>query len=318
MPDDASGQDRAADPARPRVTLVVNPAAGHGRARRIGARVADRLRDGCALRVVSGTSWQQSVELLAEAAAEADAVFVCGGDGIVHLAVNVLAEGTVPLGVIPAGSGNDTAAVLGLPIEPVAAADELLTALRAQSVQRIDLGFCQGNPLMPGASGRWFVGILYAGLDAAVNERANNLRRPRGPRRYDVAIVLELLRLRPRRIRLTVDGVTSELDVTLIAVGNGPQYGGGKRMTPDARWDDGMFDLTVVGPVSRTTLARLALKLPAAGHIGHPAVQVLRGREVTIGGDAGPAYADGERVGPLPVTVRCVPSALPVLVPVPR
>ena len=216
----------------------------------------------------------------------------------------------MPLGVIPAGSGNDTAAVLGLPIDPVVAADVLLAALLARSVQRIDLGFCDGNPLVPGYSGRWFVGILYAGLDAAVNERANQLRRPRGQRRYDVAIALELLRLRPRRIRLTVDGATSDLDITLIAVGNGPQYGGGKRMAPDARWDDGMFDLTVVGPVSRTTLARLAPKLPAAGHIGHPAVHLLRGREVTIDGDAGPAYADGERVGPLPVTLRCVPSAL--------
>ena len=265
MPDADTGLDRAAGAARPRVTMVVNPASGHGRAIRIAERVAARLRERCALTVVSGTSWQESVELLMAAAADADAVFVCGGDGIVHLAVNVLAEGAVPLGVIPAGSGNDTAAVLGLPVDPVVAADALLAALLARSVQRIDLGFCEGNPLVPGASGRWFVGILYAGLDAAVNERANKLRRPRGQRRYDVAIVLELLRLRPRRIRLTVDGATSDLDITLIAVGNGPQYGGGKRMAPDARWDDGMFDLTVVGPVSRTTLARLAPKLPTAG-----------------------------------------------------
>ena len=169
--------------------------------------------------------------------------------------------------------------------------------------------------MVPGAIGRWFVGMLYAGLDAAVNETANRLRRPRGARRYDVAIALEFFKLRPRRMAIGLDGVTTEQEITLVAVGNGPQYGGGKRMVPDARWDDGVFDIAVIGAVGRVTIARLAPKLPRAGHIGHPAVGLHRAAEVSLAGDTGPAYADGERVGPLPVLARCVPSALPVLDP---
>jgi diacylglycerol kinase (ATP) len=303
---------------RPVVTLVVNPAAGRGRATTVGQAVARDISGRCSLTVAVGTSWQQSVALLRRAAAQSDTVLVCGGDGLVHLAVNVLAEGDVPLGVVPAGTGNDTAEVLGWPADPVAAARALVFAATSGAVQRIDLGLVTGpfvEPLVPGSRGRWFVGMLYAGLDAAVNETANTLRRPRGARRYDVAIALEMLKLRPRRVSIGLDGQVSDREITLVAVGNGPQYGGGKRMVPDARWDDGVFDIAVIGAVSRVTIARLAPKLPKAGHVGHPAVGLHRAAQVSLDGDTGPAYADGERVGLLPVLARCVPSALPVLNP---
>jgi diacylglycerol kinase (ATP) len=139
---------------------------------------------------------------------------------------------------------------------------------------------------------------------------------PAGKRRYDLAIAAEMLRLRTRRLTLTLDDRTLELPITLIAIGNGPQYGGGKLMTPAAKMDDGIFDVTVVGPVSRLTLARLAPKLPRAGHIGHPAVSQYTARTITIDAADTVAYADGERVGDLPIRTRCVPGALPVLVPV--
>jgi diacylglycerol kinase (ATP) len=144
----------------------------------------------------------------------------------------------VPLGVVPAGTGNDTAQVLGLPDDPVTAARALVAAASLRAVRRIDLGLITGpgvQLMVPGAPGRWFVGMLYAGLDAAVNETANTLRRPRGPRRYDVAIALEMLKLHPRRMQIGVDGTVLEREVTLVAIGNGPQYGGGKAMVPHAR-----------------------------------------------------------------------------------
>ena len=104
--------------------------------------------------------------------------------------------------------------------------------------------------------------------------------------------------------------------MTLVAIGNGPQYGGGKRMTPDAKMDDGIFDITVVGPVSRRTLAVLAPKLPKAGHIGHVAVSQYQARTVSFAAESVICYADGERVAALPVQTSCVPGALPVLVPI--
>ncbi|MEO6700133.1 MAG: diacylglycerol kinase family protein [Jatrophihabitantaceae bacterium] len=302
--------------SKPRITLVVNPASNKGAAVQVGVRVAEHLATAAEVRVLSGASQAESVALLATAAEGADAVVVCGGDGIAHLAVNALAEGEVPLGIIPAGSGNDAAAVLGVPTDPLRAADALLAALLAGSVARIDLGHCAAAPVSPSASGRWWLTMLYGGFDSAVNERANAMRWPAGKRRYDLAIAAELIRLRPRRAQLNLDGLELELPITLVAIGNGPQYGGGKRMTPTAKMDDGMFDITVVGPVSRRTLAMLAPKLPRAGHIGHVAVTQYRARSVSFAAEDVICYADGERVAALPVHTTCVPAALPVLVPI--
>jgi diacylglycerol kinase (ATP) len=148
-----------------------------------------------------------------------------------------------------------------------------------------------------------------------VNERANRMRWPRGPRRYDLAVFAELSALRPRPLVLTVDGDRRELEVTLVAVGNGPQYGGGMRICPAARLDDGMFDVTVVGPVSRADLVRLKPRVRTGRHVEHPAVQVVRAREVRLESPDVVAYADGERVGPLPLTMACVRSALRVVLP---
>jgi len=303
--------------SRPRLALVVNPASNRGGAAGVGMRVSEHLGRLADVRLFCGSTQAESVALLDRARRGVDAVLVCGGDGIVHLAANALAEGDVPLGIVPAGSGNDAAAVLGVPADPVQAADALLAALLAGSVSRIDLGHTEAAPVAPGAAGRWWLTILYGGFDSAVNERANRMRWPGGPRRYDVAIAAELITLKPRPVRLILDdGTDIDQPVTLIAIGNGPQYGGGKLITPDAKLDDGVFDITVVGPVTRRTLARLAPTLPRAGHIGHPAITRFRAKEVSFAGDGVIAYADGERVAPLPLRTRCVPAALPVLVPV--
>ena len=197
--------------------------------------------------------------------------------------------------------------MLGLPQDPLAAADAIASAIGARSTQRIALGRTD--------DGRWWGGVLYAGFDSAVNERANRMRWPRGPRRYDLAIAVELLRMRSRPFTVILDGHQLRQTATLVAVGNGPQYGGGKLITPDACLTDGTFAVTVVGPVSRTTLARMAPTLPRAGHIGHPAVSTHVARRVLIEAPDTLAYADGERIGPLPQAVTCVPAAIDVLVP---
>ena len=298
------------------VTMVVNPAANRGRSLAIAQSVVDAWDDPTPIRlVVPAGGPGSSVTALREAAADSASVWVCGGDGMVNLAVNVLAGSDIPLGIVPAGTGNDAAALAGIGRDPVVAARALLGAMKSGSVHRVDLGRCDGRAVIPGASGRWFLGMLYAGFDSAVNERANMLRRPRGPAKYNIAIALEMLRLRAVDLTLHLDGSEIRSPATLVAVGNGSRYGGGKIMVPNARWDDGTFDVTLVGPVSRRTLARLAPTLPRAGHIGHPAVHTFRAREVRIDA-AGPiGYADGERVGPLPLSATCVPQTLSLLVP---
>ena len=220
-----------------------------------------------------------------------------------------LVGGDVALGIVPAGTGNDSAASLGLPSDPLLAADRLADALAHGRSRRVDLGRADT------ADGpRWWFTVLCAGFDSAVSERANALRWPRGPRRYDLAIAIEAIRLGPRRYTLRLDDVELAFDATLVAICNTPRYGGGKLIAPGARIDDGLFLVCVVGPVSRLTLGRLAPKLDRGAHVGHPAVSFHTATRVELSA-ARLAYADGERIGPLPLTVECIPAALAVLAP---
>jgi diacylglycerol kinase (ATP) len=159
----------------------------------------------------------------------------------------------------------------------------------------------------------WFAGVLAAGFDAIVNERANGMRFPRGPRRYDAAILAELLRLRPRTYELGLDGVASTVDAVLVAVANTACYGGGFRICPDADPTDGVLDIVVGGRFTRAGLVRILPRVRRGTHLGHQLVATHRARTVTLAAEGITAYADGERVGALPLTVTCVPEALTLL-----
>lgn len=290
-----------------RIALMRNPTITGSRVARLTAAVVSRLREQVEVHLFCGESVAESAALLRVACAECDAVAVLGGDGLAHLAVQEVAGSDIPFGIIPAGTGNDLAEALGVPRDPLAAADALLRALGTGETSRVDLGRT--------GSGRWWATILCAGFDSAVNERANRMHWPRGPRRYDVAIAVEMMRLRPRAFTMQLDDEPMSLSATLIAVGNAPQYGGGKVIAPAASMADGCFAVTVVGAVNRRTLARVAPTLPHAGHIGHPSVSTFEARRVTLSAPGTVAYADGERIGPLPVSTTCVPGALRVLLP---
>jgi diacylglycerol kinase (ATP) len=298
--------------------LLVNPTAGGGRAGRLVEPVRSALRRaGLDVLLLTGRSAAESVALTTAAVADGvTAVVALGGDGLVHCAVQGVAGTATPLAVVPAGSGNDFADVLGLPSSPVTAA----TLIAEGRTKNVDVGLAVTDDATPtadlGPTGkRWWAGVLAAGFDSAVNERANRMRWPRGPRRYDLAIFEELYRLRPRPATFVMDGKRMQTEITLVAVGNGPQYGGGFRICPDARLDDAVFDVCVVGPVSRRELVRLKPAARVGRHVDHPAVRILRAREVRMEVPGVVAYADGERVAPLPLTVRCIPAALRVIVP---
>ncbi|GAB3839516.1 hypothetical protein GCM10029963_06860 [Micromonospora andamanensis] len=147
---------------------------------------------------------------------------------------------------------------------------------------------------------RWYGAVLAAGFDAIVNERANRMRWPRGPRRYDLAILVELARLRPRRYTLTLDGERIEVDAVLVAVGNGASYGGGMRICPAADPTDGLLDVVVGGRFDRRTLIRVKPRIYAGTHVAHPLVSTYRARTVTIAAEGITTYADGERSLPSP------------------
>ncbi|SFO76642.1 diacylglycerol kinase [Geodermatophilus dictyosporus] len=288
------------------VAVLVSPAAGRGRARAVSGAVLDVLRRRGLTPHVLPAADRAGVERAAAAAVAAGtgAVVAVGGDGAAHAALQAVAGTATPLAVVPAGTGNDLALALGVPPEPVAAAAAAAADLREGAVRTVDAGR---------TAGRWWATVLCCGFDSAVTDRANRLRWPRGPRRYDVAVLAELARLRPREVTLTLDGVRRTLPVTLVAVGNTACYGGGLRVCPVADPADGHLDVTVVGPVSRRELVRTRPRLTSGTHVGHPAVTVHRAARVELAGAGLTAWADGEPVAALPVVAEAVPGALRVL-----
>ncbi|WP_425840816.1 diacylglycerol kinase [Microbacterium sp. PA5] len=294
------------------VALLVNPAARSGAHSDAAERAAARLRGaGMRVGVISGGSAADSSALL-RAALEVgtDAVLVAGGDGTVNLAIQELAGTGVPLGVIPVGTGNDLAAAVGLrELHADAAADAVI----AGRTRRIDLA----RATRADGSSRLYATVLASGFDAKVNDRANAMRWPRGHVRYDIAVLVEFLRLRdlPFHVELEqADGSTEIIDgpLLLASVGNGPTYGGGIPICPGAVLDDGLLDVTLVRRAGRVTLLRLLRRVYAGTHADSPHVTIRRARAVQVSSPGRTAYADGDPIGSLPMRVEAVPAALSV------
>jgi diacylglycerol kinase (ATP) len=220
---------------------------------------------------------------------------------MVHLGVQAVAGTGTALGIIPAGTGNDVARYFDLPRADVDAAADLVLAGRTRTVDLARSG------------GRYFVTVMAAGFDAVVNERANRMTWPKGQMRYNIATLAELRTFRPLSYTLDLDGEQRRLEAMLVAVGNGPSFGGGLRITEGALLDDGMLDVVIIKPMSKAGLIRTYPKLFKGTHVTHPQYEHHRVRSVTVAAPGIVAYADGERFGALPVTVDCVPGALTVL-----
>jgi diacylglycerol kinase (ATP) len=207
--------------------------------------------------------------------------------------------------VVAVGTGNDFAGALGLPRrDPAAAARRIARDLKESRLADVDLGR---------ANGRWFGTVIATGFDSRVNDRGNRMRLPVGRFRYDLAILAELAAFRPLAYRMTLDGgATRDVEATLIAVGNGSSYGGGMRICPGADLRDGLFDVTVVGGCGRSTLLKVFPQVYKGTHVDHPVVTTHRATRIELVAQDLTAYADGERVGPLPVTAECVRGAVRV------
>lgn len=287
--------------------LMVHSDSGRGSAARVAGTVAATLRPVLRrLDLLTPATVEQARAQLRQARDDgAELIVVLGGDGAAHQAIQVCAGNQARLALIPSGTGNDLARVLGMPSDPVAAAQALAGAIREGRERRMDLGRVGDT---------WFGTVLCAGFDARTNERVNRMRWPSGRLRYDLAILAELTRLRPYPLRVHTGAEELELEATLIAVGNTPWYGGGIPICPDASPCDGLFDITVVGRATRRELTSVLPRLRTGAHVRHPAVRTLRAAEVSVGGDNGwTAYADGERLAALPLRVRTVPRALHVI-----
>jgi diacylglycerol kinase (ATP) len=284
------------------VALLTNPTSGKGRSGRAREIAVERFRRaGMKVRDLQGRDADEALDLARACIADGvGALVVVGGDGIVHLAVQAVAGTGIPLGIVPAGTGNDVARYFDLPRKnPAAAVDTVI----AGSTRTVDLA----------RSGtKYYVTVLSAGFDAIVNKRANEMTWPKGQMRYNLATVAELRTFQPLSYTLDLDGEPRQLDAMLVAVGNGPSFGGGLRITEGALLDDGMLDVVVIKPMSRAGLVRTYPKLFSGTHVTHPQYEHHLVRSVTVASPGITAYADGERFGDLPLTIECAPGALKV------
>ena len=289
--------------------IIVNPTAGSGRAVKLLPWIRDRLaqRPDAELHVTGRPGEAQ--ELAARAADDGcDRVVAVGGDGTIQEVVNgVLEAASRPgIGIVPVGSGNDLARSLGLPADPALA----WTVAIGRVTRTIDAALATNAEHRQ----RWFASAGGIGFDAQVAAAMATRRGWQSGRAgYLLTTLTELRRFDNRPLRLVLDGAPIDCRALLVAIANGPYYGGGMRIAPDAEPDDGWLDLCVVGDVSRLTAIRELPNLYRGTHVRHPAVSLHRARVVEITGDgATQAHLDGEPFGSIPLRVEVHPGVLEV------
>jgi diacylglycerol kinase (ATP) len=282
--------------------LAINPRSGRGQARK-KALIAKKYFDALGIRVslVEGHSLddfrQQFIEQLDREIITG--VVALGGDGFIHEIIQHVVPRQIPLGVIPCGTGNDFARSIGVYRLSIT---EQINLIAHSDIRSIDLGRVDQ---------RWFAAILSSGFDALVNERANQMQWPRGRMRYNIAMIEKIIQLKAHSYQIRLDQESIDVEATLVTVANGPSYGGGMNICPDAKLNDGLFDVMVLGKVSRAELLRVFPKVYSGRHVGHPAVSFYRCKEIEIIG-SGSTFADGEPISTLPLTATCVSNAMKV------
>lgn len=281
--------------------LVINPVSGQGKGAAIGRYVAGYLNQkSIDFTIVTGNSSIALVDHLAifiEKNPNCEGVIAVGGDGLLHIILQKIVPAQIPFTIIPAGTGNDFVRTLGWDLNNIELQLETVTTSLPTT---IDLGLVDGE---------WFGAILSTGFDSVVNEKANTMKWPKGPMKYNAAIAIELPRFKPRHYEITLDDRTISTEAMLIAVSNGRSYGGGMLVCPNASITDGYFDVMVLHPVSKIDFLKVFPRVFAGTHVTHPAVEIIRSKSIKIESKA-VAYADGERIGQLPVTAECINGAV--------
>ena len=302
--------EKTADPKR--ILLAINPNAAFAKKDKAsrGRRAAETLRSiGHEVEELVEASYIRLEEAITRKLPNADVLVVAGGDGMMHLGVNRAIAAGKPLGLIPAGTGNDASRILEISQDPVVASLQIDNAFRNGS-RMVDTLRITGKGFE-----RYAFGMLSAGFDALVNERANIMHRPKGPSRYTLAMLAELAQLKPRKYKFTIDGETRETDAILIAVSNNQFCGGGMRFVPHAKVDDGQIEVFVLKPLGRAKFLSIFPKVFSGRHVEHEdLVEFFSGTEVSVEAEDIVGYADGERLDSLPLTVKVMSASLEMLV----
>lgn len=289
--------------------VVVNPRSALGRGARVAKVVlAEFASAGVHAIEITGTDGADCQAKVRAACADGlRGLVLVGGDGLIGLVLQVAEARALPIGVVPAGSGNDFARQFNLPSSPAAAVARVLAAEGAPLA--VDLGVVE----RPGAAEHWFAGALSIGLDAAVNRRANAIRLPLGPLRYHLALLAELPVLRGRRFTVRSGDRERSFMGVIATVMNTRAIGGGIRLAPLASVHDGSLDIVEIADGPKLRLLRVLLLLARARHERLPEVTITRVERVRIDAADEIAFSDGEQVGTGPFEVRVEPGALMLL-----
>lgn len=284
--------------------VVSNSSAGKGKGRILAHDFINLLSDnGLENKLIDCDTFDETSILLEKEiqSNRYNYLIAVGGDGLVNLCLQMVAEKQICLGVIPAGTGNDFARATGFNGKSVS---EIFSIISKSKPIKIDLG----KAVSAGGS-KWFVQVLSTGFDAIVNSLANRMVWPRGKSKYTIATILILSRFKSIPYQFEIDGKAIEQNAMLLVVANGESYGGGMRICPGASNSDGIFDILIVRPVTKIVLLTIFPKVFKGNHIPHPKIDVYKGKHVKISGPT-VSYADGEFVSQLPIEVTNVPNAL--------
>ncbi|MGA1146861.1 MAG: diacylglycerol/lipid kinase family protein [Candidatus Nanopelagicales bacterium] len=300
------------------IHIIANPRAGGGRAVASASGLARGLADAGIPCHVHVTSSREDTIAASRTHAARGIVVACGGDGTVHDCLQgVMTSGSQDktMAIWPVGTGNDIARGLGLTLHPIDFT-HFIEAVIDNAIVPVDVGVVGGGLDAEGdRAPQFFLGVLSCGFDSDVNERANAMPARVGRARYLLGLARELPIVRPRWYSIDSDGQDRSMAAMVVAIGNGPAYGSGMLICPEANMTDGQLDVTVVTNTPKHTFVSVLPKVYSGRHVEHPSVVSWRATRLRIDAPDAIVFADGERVGPLPVTIEVLASAVRVLTP---
>jgi diacylglycerol kinase (ATP) len=300
----------------PGLSLIVNPAAGRGRARQLLPAATGALAAaGAQFQVTESASLTHATELAAAAAAAGSVVVAVGGDGMAGALAGAAARLGCSFGIIPAGRGNDLARVLGIPAGPAEAAG-LLAAGPTRQIDLIGVS-------VAGQLEAIVAGSVYLGVPSVAGEIANGTRWLRGSAVYPLAALRAVARWQPAAFSLHGVSGQHEFAGYAVVIANSAYFGAGMKVAPPALIDDGQLDLVLMRHGPKLTFLRALARIKDGTHVSLELISLARETDVTLTVDRPmPVAADGETISfaaPLPagtpVRVRVLPAALTVIAP---
>ena len=290
--------------------VIVNPKANRGKAAVVGEQVFDTFaKVGIAVINLSAASAEEAKKKAEELirSQEISALVAVGGDGTSQLCAGIAVPNQIPLGIVPAGSGNDQARELPIELNDIpAAVQNIVDSL--DNPRRVDA-------MKVGVSGKeiWSIGSVSAGFDALCATRANSLSWPKGPNSYIAALLLELPSFNAVEYHLDVDGEKRVIEAMLCGVANAKSFGGGMMISPNSEITDGQLEVFILHKVSRARLLRIFPTVYKGKHLRFPEVEIFKAKSIKISNDNYPVTCDGELVGTAPFSSEVHPGALQLL-----